>query len=101
MPYALDIARFIAHGAESRAPFPFRMSGECKRIFAEEVYINLEHKPDRARYIRDIRLALLNEYVEFIEDELNHPSQARDGGFAWYYERASKLAEEIVHGNQN
>ncbi|MDE7202242.1 MAG: hypothetical protein K2O91_10155 [Lachnospiraceae bacterium] len=38
----------------------------------------------------DIRLAALNEYVEFLEEDLNDP----EGGI--YYKRAGELAEIIM-----
>ena len=93
MPYALDIARFIAHGGEpgSHPPFPFSMTEAQKREIVE-----LSHKPARERYLLDIRLAALNEYIEFIEDDLLHPKRPRDGVFDWYYSRASALAETLL-----
>lgn len=33
MPYSLDIARFIAHGTEDRATFPFYMTDGQKKLF--------------------------------------------------------------------
>lgn len=98
MPYALDIARFIAHGGDlgSHPPFPFSMTEAQKRGFIEQVYIKLSQKPAWEQYLRDIRLAVLNEYIEFIEDELLHPSQPRDRVFHWYYSRAAALAETLL-----
>lgn len=96
MPYSLDIARMIAHGTENRATFPFYMTGEHKERFVERVYELLEHKPAYERYLEDIRLAVLNEYIEFIESDLNEPSGERDRIFAYYYHHALELAEEIL-----
>lgn len=88
MPYALDIARFIAHANEERATFPFYMTDAHKRRFVEEVYRALVHKPDPAQYRRDIRLALLNEYVEFME--------AQEDESGWYRRQAEALAAELL-----
>ncbi len=98
MPYALDIARFIAHGGDSGShpPFPFSMTEAQKREFVEKIYIKLSQKPAWEQYLLDIRLAVLNEYIEFIEDALLHRSQPRDRVFNWYYSRASALAETLL-----
>ena len=88
MPYSLDIARFIAHATEDKATFPFYMNDEQKKIFVNGVYERLEKKPDYQEYLRDIQLAVLNEYVEFIEageDEDN-----------WYKEYAIAVAKELL-----
>lgn len=89
LPYALDIARFIAHGTEKREVFPITMNNQQKELFVRRVYELLENKPDYQRYLLDIRLAVLNEYVEFVvadEDD--------DG---WYLRHAKALAEEILN----
>ena len=98
MPYALDIARFIAHGGDSgsQPPFPFSMTEAQKREFVEKVYIKLSQKPAWEQYLRDIRLAVLNEYIEFIEDAMLHPDEPRDRTFDWYYSRAARLAEALL-----
>lgn len=88
MPYSLDIARFIAHATEERCTFPFYMNDGQKRRFVEDVYERLERKPSYERYLMDIKLAVLNEYIEFMEAE-----EDEDG---WYYDHAVKLAEEII-----
>ncbi|RRD95225.1 aminoglycoside phosphotransferase family protein [Clostridiales bacterium COT073_COT-073] len=88
MPYSLDIARFIAHATEDRATFPFYMDDYQKELFINRVYSGLHQKPEYEQYIRDIKYALFNEYIEFIEageDEKN-----------WYGEQAEKLAREIL-----
>ncbi len=98
MPYALDIARLIAHGGVpgSHPPFPFSMTEAQKRAIVEQVYIKLSQKPAWERYLLDIRLAALNEYVEFIEYALLHPDQPRDRVFDWYYGRAAALAVALL-----
>lgn len=88
MPYSLDIARFIAHGTEDRATFPFYMNEEQKKLFVDRVYENLTQKPEYSVYLNDVRLAVLNEYVGIVvadEDENG-----------WYRVHARKLAEEIL-----
>jgi hypothetical protein len=88
MPYSLDIARFIAHGTEDRRLFPIYMNEEQKRIFVDAVYDRLIYKPEKKQYLMDIRLAVLNEYIEFIEAD-----EDEDGT---YYELAIKLSEDIL-----
>lgn len=88
MPYTLDIARFIAHGTKDMATFPFYMTENHKKTFINTVYDNLNEKPNYNQYLYDIKLAVLNEYVEFIEageDENN-----------WYFEHSKVLAEDIL-----
>lgn len=88
MPYALDIARFIAHATPERSTFPFYMTDAQKRLFVDRVYENLARKPERKRYELDIRLALLNEYVEFVE--------ADEDESGWYREHAEELAGALT-----
>lgn len=88
MPYSLDIARFIAHGTENRCTFPFYMTMSQKELFVNQVYKNLVNKPKYSEYLMDIKLAVFNEFIEFVEadEDENH----------WYYEHAVELAKEIV-----
>lgn len=88
MPYSLDIARFIAHGTENRATFPFYMNEKQKKLFVETVYNNLQRKPDYDQFLFDIKLAVLNEYVEFVEADEDVDN--------WYYDHALDLAKEIT-----
>lgn len=96
MPYSLDIARLIAHGTEDRRIFPFYMNDRYRSIFVKEVYEKLNQKPSWEQYLFDIRLAMLNEYIEFIEEYLIDESYDRDKGFDYYYSEANKLAKEIL-----
>lgn len=89
MPYSLDIARFIAHATETRSTFPFYMNEEQKSLFINTVYNRLEQKPTYEQYLFDIKLAILNEYIEFVEAD-----EDEDG---WYYKHALQLAEEILN----
>ena len=95
MPYSLDVARMIAHGTGDRRTFPFYMTDRHREIYVREVYRQLAKKPSWERYLQDIRLAVLNEYVEFIEWELNHPEEERDQVFDYYYTHALALASEL------
>lgn len=88
MPYSLDIARFIAHATENRATFPFYMTDHQKRLFIDRVYNNLDVKPSYPEYLRDIQLALLNEYIEFVE--------AGEDEDHWYLDHANLLARKIL-----
>ena len=99
MPYALDIARLIAHGSERLEPdaFPFYMDSELRSVFVRAHYERLEHKPDWEQYLQDIKLAALNEYAEFLEVQLNDPETTREeleAGF--YYRRAVETAKAIL-----
>lgn len=101
MPYALDIARHIAHGSESPAPgeFPFYMEEAARRRFVEEMYRRLEHKPSWERYVMDLKLAALNEYVEFLEQGLLDPGVSREEletEPCFCYRRAVEAAEGIL-----
>lgn len=91
MPYALDIARLIAHGTEDKTSgFPFYMSDKLREIFVWEVYDGLVSKPSKEQYLQDIKLALLNEYVEFIEEDLNEGTPNKED---YHYKQAVKMAE--------
>lgn len=87
MPYSLDIARFIAHATETRSTFPFYMNARQKELFINRVYEKLERKPNYEQYLCDIKLAVLNEYVEFVEAEEDEDK--------WYYNHALQLAEDL------
>lgn len=99
MPYALDVARLIAHGQEKPGPgaFPFYMDADLRSAFVRAHYERLEHKPDWKRYIEDIKLAALNEYVEFLEVQINDPETTREEVEAdFYYRRAVETAKHIT-----
>ena len=89
MPYSLDIARFIAHGTTDRATFPFYMNEAHKKIFVNRIYEKMQQKPEYETYLFDIRLAVLNEYVEFVE--------ADEDDSGWYASHADRLAREILN----
>ena len=95
MPYALDIARFIAHSRPNGEVTSFKMTDELKRLFLDLVYDGLIVKPAREVFDRDIKLALLNEYVEILEYYLNDRTAERGKVYEDYYPRAKMLAEEI------
>ncbi len=96
MPYALDIARLIAHGTEDKITFPFYMTDSYRAKYVDEVYRLMNNPPDREQYNRDISLAVLNEYIEMIERELGDSTLERDRTFEYYYEHAHILAREIL-----
>lgn len=92
MPYSLDIARFIAHATIDKSTFPFYMTTHQKQKFVNKVYDNLNHKLSYEQYIFDIKLAVLNEYIEFIE--------ANEDFNGWYYKHAKIMAKDILDSNQ-
>ncbi|MBD5160463.1 MAG: aminoglycoside phosphotransferase family protein [Oscillibacter sp.] len=99
MPYALDIARLIAHGAEKPEPcaFPFYMDADLRSAFVRAHHERLEHKPDWDRYIQDIKLAALNEYAEFLEALINDPEiTVEEIKENFYYRRAAETANAIL-----
>lgn len=101
MPYALDAARLIAHGAEkpTEGGFPFYMDQELRKTFLRAHYEQLEQKPGWGRYLMDIKLAALNEYVEFLEEDLNDPQMSREEIYKdSYYKLARETAEVIRRG---
>ena len=100
MPYALDAARLIAHGSEKPEPyaFPFYMDAELRSAFVRAYYERLECRPDWEQYIRDVKLAALNEYVEFLEVLVNDPEISREEiEDNFYYRRARETAANILH----
>ena len=89
MPYSLDIARFIAHATKTGCTFPFFMTDEQKILFINRVYEKLTRKPKYEQYLQDIKLSVLNEYIEFVEAEEDEDK--------WYYYHALQLADEILY----
>ena len=64
------------------------MSENQKELVWEKVFEKLIRRPDHSQYIYDIKLAILNEYVEFVEAD-----EDEDG---WYYKHALQLSKEIL-----
>lgn len=95
LPYALDLARFIAHFRAQGEISSFRLPDEGKALFLDLMYDSLAVKPARDVFDRDIRLAMFNEYVEILEYYLNDKSAERGAVFADYYPRALALAEGL------
>lgn len=94
MPYSLDIGRLIAHGTEDKRTFPFYMNEEQKKCYVQEVYQRLEQKPEWERYLMDVKLAVLNECVEFMEMYLTR-NYEKDQVYEYYRMVALKLSKEI------
>lgn len=98
MPYALDIARLIAHGTEEPEPgaFPFRMDAELRSAFVRAHYERLARKPPWEQYLMDIKLAALNEYAEFLEVLINDPETSpKEIKSNFYYRRAEETAKAL------
>ncbi len=94
-PYSYDIARFMAHSGETGKE-TYRLSAEQKQLFVQTIYDNLNEKPDRNMFERDIRLTVLYEYAVILRDYLKDPEKPRDEVFGMYYEKASELARELL-----
>lgn len=95
MPYSLEVARLITYGAEKDDPL--YMTDELRTLFISSLY----HRLNKAtltyeQYLWDIKLARLNECIEFIEDNFNNPTEERDHYYDYYINRANKLADEIL-----
>ena len=74
------------------------MDAELRSAFVRAYYERLERKPDWEQYIRDIKLAALNEYVEFLEVLVNDPEISREEiEDNFYYRRARETAANILH----
>lgn len=95
MPYTVDIARLIAHGTEDKVTFPFYMNDDLRSIYVREVYDKLVKKPDWNQYLFDIKLALLNEYIEFVEVCIEEADYVKEEDY--YYVQACKLAKDIIN----
>ena len=95
LPYALDIARFIAHGGED-GRYTYRMTDKQKQIFVDAIYENMKMKPDRKKFERDVQMALLDELVIILRRYLENPEEERGEEYRLYYERAKKAAGEIL-----
>lgn len=92
MPYSLDLARFIAHATETRSTFPFYMNDNQKELFLNTVYEQIPSKISYEQFRMDVKLALLNEYIEFVEADEDEDD--------WYLTHAQALAEEITHSER-
>lgn len=97
MPYALDIARFIAHATENGEITSFRMSGGQKKLFVDLIYEGLDKKPERDVFDRDVLFAVYNECVEILEYYLGDETVERGAVFKLYYPMAKRLAAIIIN----
>lgn len=84
----LPVPQYYSSCTEGRVPFPFYMTEAQKDLFVQQVYKRLKCKPEYGQYLFDIKLAVLNEYVEFLE-----AGEDEDG---WYLTHAKLLAQEIL-----
>lgn len=90
MPHTLDAARMIVHGTEKRFPFPFYMTDDMREEFLRR-YLDAMGDRIESGFEDNLRLACLNECVEFIERELLDPALERDEGFEFYYTKAKSF----------
>lgn len=88
LPYTLDAARFFAHATEDRRLFPFYMTDAQKRLFVQTYTASLRRPIERTVFERDLDLAVLNEYCEFIEADEDETGA--------YRALAESLAEHIL-----
>ena len=95
MPYALDIGRFLAHSGE-HAVYPYRMNDTQKTLFCDRIYEALHEKPDRSVFDRDVRLAVLDEWIMIVSRYLKKPGEPKDETFFVYSENAKTLAKELL-----
>ena len=90
MPYSLDVARFIAHSIKVDG-WTFKSTPENNQVFIDRYFENLQGKINRETFERDIKLAILNEYVEFMEADEDESN--------WYRDNALKLSKQILKGD--
>ena len=95
MPYALDVGRFLAHSGE-HAVYPYRMNDTQKTLFCDRIYEALHEKPDRSVFNRDVRLAVLDEWIMVLQFYFRDPSVPKDETFFVYSENAKALAKELL-----
>ena len=95
MPYALDVGRFLAHSGE-HAVYPYRMNDTQKTLFCDRIYEALHEKPDRGIFDRDVRLAVLDEWIMVLQFYFRDPSEPKDETFFVYSENAKALAKELL-----
>ena len=62
---------------------------KLKELVLDRMYEALKTKISREQVNLDVKLATLNEYIEFVEAE-----EDEDG---WYLEHAQALAEELLN----
>lgn len=95
MPYALDIGRFLAHSGE-RPVDTYRMTEQQKARFVDLLYEKLNEKPEKSVFDRDVKLAILDEWIMVLRFYLEDPNSLRDTSFHMYYEQANALAKELL-----
>lgn len=96
MPYALEVARVISHGTDT--DFAYYMTDELREQFTREVYQNLtQTQLSFEEFYQDVKLACLNENIEFLEYYFNHPEEQRDRYFEFDFNRATMLANDILN----
>lgn len=96
LPYAIDIARFMAHAGESDE-YTYRMTDRQKQVFMDTIYENLHVKPDRSTFDRDIQMVLMDEMVIILKRYLTDPTVPREAEFNLYYSRACDIAKKLLN----
>ena len=95
LPYALDIARFMAHSGEDKE-YTYRMTDKQKQIFMDTIYENLLVKPARGTFDRDVQMALLDELIIILKRYLTDLTVPREAEFDLYYSRACDIAKKLL-----
>ena len=95
LPYALDIARFMAHSGEGKE-YTYRMTDKQKQIFMDTIYENLLVKPARGIFDRDVQMALLDELIIILKRYLTDLTVPREAEFELYYSRACAIAKKLL-----
>ena len=95
LPYALDIARFMAHSGEGKE-YTYRMTDRQKQIFMDTIYENLLVKPARGTFDRDVQMALLDELIIILKRYLTDLTVPREAEFELYYSRACAIAKKLL-----
>ena len=95
LPYALDIARFMAHSGEGKE-YTYRMTDKQKQIFMDTIYENLLVKPARGTFDRDVQMALLDELIIILKRYLTDLTVPREAEIEMYYSRACAIAKKLL-----
>ncbi len=72
------------------------MDDELRRTFLRAHYEGLIKKPGWDEYLFDITLSALNEYVEFLENDLKDPQMSGEEIRSGLYCRRAREAARII-----
>lgn len=89
IPNALDLTRFTSHATPDKSLFTFYINDYQIELFLTTYYKEINDNIDETTFRRDILLASLNEYIEFLETDEDETGN--------YYQRTIKIASAILN----